>query len=41
VLDDAPTIGAAVKDQLGLELRNARGPVEYIVVDHIERPEPD
>ncbi len=41
VLDDAPTIVAAVKDQLGLELRTARGPVEYIVVDHLERPEPD
>jgi len=30
-----------LKDQLGLELRPGRGPRDYLVVDHVERPTPD
>jgi uncharacterized protein (TIGR03435 family) len=36
--DDAPSIFAAVEEQLGLKLRPAKGPVETLVVDHIEMP---
>lgn len=33
-----PTIFAAVREQLGLKLAPARGPVEFLVIDHVERP---
>jgi uncharacterized protein (TIGR03435 family) len=29
---------AAVEKQLGLKLERGRGPVEYVVIDHVERP---
>jgi uncharacterized protein (TIGR03435 family) len=37
-LDSLPSIFNAVKDQLGLELTPERGPVETLVIDHIEKP---
>jgi uncharacterized protein (TIGR03435 family) len=33
-----PTVYAALKQQLGLELKAQKGPVEVIVIDHAERP---
>jgi uncharacterized protein (TIGR03435 family) len=36
-----PSIFEAVKDQLGLQLTPAKGPVEYYVIDHIEKPSPN
>jgi len=33
-----PTVFAAMKQQLGLELKPDKGPVDVIVIDHIERP---
>jgi uncharacterized protein (TIGR03435 family) len=33
-----PTVFAAVKRQLGLELKAQRGPVDVIVIDHLEKP---
>jgi uncharacterized protein (TIGR03435 family) len=33
-----PTIFAALKQQLGLELKADKGPVEVIVIDHAEKP---
>jgi len=33
-----PSIFDALKQQLGLKLEPQRGPVEYYVIDHVERP---
>jgi len=33
-----PTLAEALKQQLGLELKAGKGPVEVIVIDHIEKP---
>ena len=35
---DAPVIFQAIQDQLGLKLAPARGSMDVLVIDHIERP---
>jgi uncharacterized protein (TIGR03435 family) len=35
---DAPSIFVAMQEQLGLKLESARGPVEFLVIDHVEKP---
>jgi uncharacterized protein (TIGR03435 family) len=34
----SPTIFTAVQEQLGLKLESAKGPREFLVIDHVERP---
>jgi len=36
--DAGPSVFAAVQEQLGLKLVQSKGPVDVIVIDHIERP---
>jgi uncharacterized protein (TIGR03435 family) len=33
-----PSLETAVQDQLGLKLEAAKGPVTYLVIDHLEKP---
>ena len=46
---DAPAVSStsglsiftAVEEQLGMRLRSTTGPVEVLVIDHVERPSPN
>jgi uncharacterized protein (TIGR03435 family) len=35
---DGPSFIQALRDQLGLRLATSRGPIETLVIDHVERP---
>ena len=36
--DTGPSIISAIQEQLGLKLEAAKGPVETLIIEHIERP---
>ena len=38
---NAPSLFTAVQEQLGLKLDSTKAPVEVLVIDHVEQPEPD
>ncbi len=35
---EGPSVFAAVREQLGLRLESAKGPVDYVVIEHVEKP---
>ncbi|HVZ20154.1 MAG TPA: TIGR03435 family protein [Vicinamibacterales bacterium] len=37
----APGLATALEDQLGLKLQGTTVPMDYVVIDHVERPDPD
>jgi uncharacterized protein (TIGR03435 family) len=37
--DAGPSVFAAVQEQLGLKLESGKGPVEVLVIDHVEKPD--
>lgn len=38
---DGPSLATALAKQLGLKLESTKGPVDVLVVDHIEEPTPN
>ena len=40
-VNSLPTLFVALKEQLGLELQPARGPMPSIIIERVERPSPD
>ncbi len=37
-LPDGPNIFTALREQLGLRLEKGKGPVDYLVIEHVEKP---
>lgn len=40
-MDPIPPMETAIQDQLGLKLETSKGPVPFLVIDHIEKPTPN
>jgi len=39
--DSRPDLFTAVQEQLGLRLQAAKMPIEFVIIDHVERPTPN
>jgi uncharacterized protein (TIGR03435 family) len=37
-MDSVPPLDTAIHDRLELKLEPAKGPVQFLVIDHIEKP---
>jgi uncharacterized protein (TIGR03435 family) len=37
-VSDSPSIFTAVQEQLGLKLESIKGPVDVLIIDHVEHP---
>ena len=37
-MPDGPDIYTALREQLGLRLEKGKGPIDYLVVEHVEKP---
>lgn len=40
-LENLPSIFDALKQQLGLKLERQKGPVDYYIIDHVDKPSPN
>ena len=38
---DGPAFVTALQEQLGLRLEPVKTSLDYLVIDHVERPQPD
>jgi uncharacterized protein (TIGR03435 family) len=39
--ESAPTFAEALRDQLGIKMVRQKGAMEFVVIDHVERPSPN
>jgi uncharacterized protein (TIGR03435 family) len=39
--NDAPSLITTIQEQLGLKLESTKGPVDVLVIDHVEHPTED